>query len=66
MLDMMERNNACVDHGHPIGDNSLWLDGPTVNNEFVSWVLDNQFSKQQMLLTNICVSSKRKDLSLML
>jgi hypothetical protein len=58
MLDMMERNNACVGRSHPIGDNGLWLDGPTLNNEFVSQ--DNQFSQHRMLLAkHLCVFKNR-------
>jgi hypothetical protein len=60
MLELMGRNNSRVGRGHPIEDNGLWLDGPMVNNEFVSRVFENQFSEQRMLLAkHLCVFKQR-------
>ena len=50
MLDIMDRNNLRVGRGGPLGGNGLWLDGPTVNEQFASMVLANQFSEWRILL----------------
>ena len=56
MLDRMDHNNSRVGRGGPLGGDGLWLDGPTVNEQFASRVLENQFSDRRMLLAkHLCV-----------
>jgi hypothetical protein len=52
LLDQMVRNNRRVGHGYPIGDDSLRLDGHTVNVDTTASkrFLSIQFGKRRSLL----------------
>ena len=60
LLDLMERNNVRVEHGYPIGDDGLWLDGHTNNVDDCSRMLAIKFALQRDKLAKHLKVFKKK------